>query len=144
MSEFEKLLDSMVPGIGQMEMETDKTGDFPAELGLIPMEMIGKGGTGWVYRAEDPVLGRTVAVKISRTDGGDTTRETVLQEARITAALQCPGVLPVHRVVETADQVCVIFKLAPERTLADLDITTLSTEKRWALLHTIIQTLLRF
>jgi len=51
------------------------------------IEEIGRGGMGVVYRAEDSVLGRTVALKVM--DDGDA-------EARIMASLEHPGIVPVH------------------------------------------------
>jgi len=52
------------------------------------LEEIGRGGMGVVYRAEDSVLGREVAVKAI--DSG------LPDEARITARLEHPGIVPVH------------------------------------------------
>lgn len=52
------------------------------------IEPIGRGGMGVVYRAEDTVLGREVAVKVI--DCG------VDDEARVTARLEHPGIVPVH------------------------------------------------
>ena len=143
MSDFEKLIESMVPGLGHLDVRDADSPDFPAGLGLEPLEVLGRGGTGWVYRAEDTTLCRTVAVKVSRPDGGKAARDAIRREAQVTAALECPGVLPVHRVVELEDRVCVVFQLAPERTLADVDPGTLSNEQKWALLHEIIRTLVR-
>lgn len=51
------------------------------------IEEIGRGGMGVVYRAEDSVLGRTVALKVM--DDGEA-------EARIMASLEHPGIVPVH------------------------------------------------
>ena len=50
-------------------------------------EEIGRGGMGVVYSAEDTRLGRQVALKV--TTGND-------QEARVIAALEHPGIVPVH------------------------------------------------
>jgi serine/threonine protein kinase len=52
------------------------------------IEPIGRGGMGVVYRAEDTVLGREVALKVI--DSG------LPDEARITARLEHPGIVPVH------------------------------------------------
>jgi len=51
------------------------------------IEEIGRGGMGVVYRAEDSVLGRTVALKVM--DDGEA-------EARIMASMEHPGIVPVH------------------------------------------------
>lgn len=141
MSDFEQLLESMVPGIGTLDPNSMDAPPFPTTLGLTLKRCIGRGGTGWVYEAEDATLGRTVAAKISRIDGGTKAIEAVLKEAKVTAILECPGVLPVYRVIELGDQVCVTFQLAPPTTLADINIDQLTREQRWTILHSIIQTL---
>jgi serine/threonine protein kinase len=53
------------------------------------VEKIGRGGMGAVYKAEDTVLGRMIALKVL-----DDAEET--DEARIMAALEHPGIVPVH------------------------------------------------
>ena len=61
------------------------------------LEEIGRGGMGTVYRAADSVLGRDVALKVltlSEADPADTDR--LLQEARVVALLEHPGIVPVH------------------------------------------------
>lgn len=52
------------------------------------LEEIGRGGMGVVYRADDTVLGREVALKVIETG--------LPNEARITAQLEHPGIVPVH------------------------------------------------
>ena len=61
---------------------------------------IARGGMGVVYRATDTALGREVAVKVLQekyTPGSGTARR-FLDEARIAALLQHPGIPPVHDV----------------------------------------------
>jgi eukaryotic-like serine/threonine-protein kinase len=57
---------------------------------------IGRGGMGVVYEAEDAELQRLVAVKVVATDLADA--ERVRREARVLAALEHPGIVPVHDV----------------------------------------------
>lgn len=52
-------------------------------------QWIGEGGMGSVYTAEDTRLGRRVALKILRLDDGQ-------REARTLAALEHPGIVPIH------------------------------------------------
>jgi serine/threonine protein kinase len=62
-----------------------------------PIEALGRGGMGTVYRALDRELGREVAVKIVRgTDTAPSTTERLLREARVLARLEHPGLVPVH------------------------------------------------
>jgi serine/threonine protein kinase len=51
------------------------------------VEKIGRGGMGAVYKAEDTVLGRMIALKVLDEEN---------DEARIIAALEHPGIVPVH------------------------------------------------
>lgn len=58
---------------------------------------LGEGGMGGVFRVEDRVLEREVALKAIRVpdpDGGLSAR--LLQEARVIAKLEHPGIVPVH------------------------------------------------
>lgn len=68
------------------------------------LQRIGAGGMGTVYRAEDSVLGRSVALKIL--DLPDTAGELagrLLREAQILARLEHPGIVPVHDAGTLAD-----------------------------------------
>jgi serine/threonine protein kinase len=51
------------------------------------VEKIGRGGMGAVYKAEDTVLGRMIALKVLDEEN---------DEARVMAALEHPGIVPVH------------------------------------------------
>ncbi len=118
MSDFEGLLEDLVPGAGRRRAATDiDAPPFPRELGLEPLGIIGKGGSGWVFRARDPVLDREVAVKISRPDRGRTAQQALVAEAQRTARLDHPSVLPVHRLLVAGGMVCVEYRLAPLKTL---------------------------
>jgi serine/threonine protein kinase len=64
------------------------------------VEEIGRGGMGAVYKAEDTILGRMIALKVlNDVDTGLNTDD----EARITAALEHPGIVPVHDAGHLAD-----------------------------------------
>ncbi|WP_164010768.1 protein kinase domain-containing protein [Pyxidicoccus trucidator] len=68
-------------------------------------ELLGAGGMGVVYAAEDPKLGRRVALKLLRPlrDGAEGEgRERLLREAQAMARLSHPNVLPVFE-LGTAD-----------------------------------------
>jgi serine/threonine protein kinase len=58
------------------------------------VEKIGRGGMGAVYRAEDAVLGRMIALKVLDDEN---------DEAHIIAGLEHPGIVPVHDAGRLAD-----------------------------------------
>ncbi|MBA3708605.1 MAG: serine/threonine protein kinase, partial [Planctomycetes bacterium] len=60
--------------------------------------VLGSGATGQVYAVRDRDLGRTVAVKILARAQGDDEVGRFVDEARITASLQHPNVLPVYEI----------------------------------------------
>ena len=60
---------------------------------------LGQGGMGSVYRVEDSVLGRQVALKVIRLLGDDREiADRLVHEARVLAQLEHPGIVPVHDV----------------------------------------------
>ena len=63
------------------------------------LDKLGQGGMGGVYRVEDSVLGRQVAMKVVAVpDGTSSLAERLLREAQIIARLEHPGIVPVHDV----------------------------------------------
>ncbi len=86
-------------------------------------ETLGSGGMGDVRRGHDPVLDRDLAVKIlqDRHHGQAALARRFLEEARIAAGLQHPGVPPVHDIGALADgRPFIAMKLIEGRTLAQL------------------------
>ncbi|MFV8756103.1 protein kinase domain-containing protein [Nannocystaceae bacterium ST9] len=77
-----------------------------ARLGRFTLiERIGRGGTGDVFAAYDPLLDRKLALKVLRTDAGlhrldADEREWLLREARAAARLAHPNVVAIHEVGE--------------------------------------------
>ena len=68
------------------------------------IEIIGEGGMGVVWRAHDAVLDRDVAIKILAPHlDGDELELRLAREARILAALEHPGIVPVYDVGSSAD-----------------------------------------
>ncbi len=60
---------------------------------------LGHGGMGSVYRVEDSVLGRQVALKvIGFSDRDGVLANRLVHEARILAQLEHPGIVPIHDV----------------------------------------------
>ncbi|MCX4879099.1 serine/threonine-protein kinase [Streptomyces sp. NBC_00847] len=90
------------------------------------VELIGRGGMGTVWRAEDEELARQVALKRLHTpphlsDGEITTLyERIRREARSAARVVHPNVVVVHDVVDDDGQPCIVMEYVPAPTLADV------------------------
>ena len=68
------------------------------------LERIARGGMGVVYAAEDANLQRRVALKVLDVPGTDADLDNrLIREARVLAALEHPGIVPVHDVGTLAD-----------------------------------------
>jgi eukaryotic-like serine/threonine-protein kinase len=68
------------------------------------LETVGRGGMGVVYAAEDTRLGRRVALKVlDLPDSTGDLEQRLLQEARVLARLEHPGIVPVHDVGRLSD-----------------------------------------
>lgn len=90
-------------------------------------ERIGSGGMGTVWRAEDAVLGRQVAVKRLHAphhlseDELSTLYERTRREARSAARITHPGVVVVHDVVDDEEGLpCIVMEYVPSTTLGAL------------------------
>lgn len=102
-------------------LPVETPGPRPAQVGRYPiLRELGRGGMGVVYLAEDPTLGRVVALKrLPDSMAHDHGRmERFRQEARILASLNHPNIATIHS-LEEADGVCFLTMEAIEReTLA--------------------------
>ncbi|MFG2779792.1 serine/threonine-protein kinase [Streptomyces prunicolor] len=89
-------------------------------------EQIGRGGMGTVWRADDEVLGRQVAIKRLHArpelsaDELATLFERTRREARSAARIAHPNVIVVHDVVDDDGRPCIVMEYVPGSTLADL------------------------
>jgi WD40 repeat protein/serine/threonine protein kinase len=108
-------------------LEPGATGDgatpeAPLALGRFRLlRVLGRGGFGIVYLADDPLLGRPVAVKVPRPETLLTPdlRRRFLREARAAAALSHPHIVPVFETGEAGPLCYLVSAYCPGGTLAD-------------------------
>jgi tRNA A-37 threonylcarbamoyl transferase component Bud32 len=87
---------------------------------------LGHGGMGVVWRAEDTLLGREVAIKEVRLPPSLTAEERarirarVMREARVAARLNHPGAVILHDIVEEDGRPFIVMELVPAPTLSEL------------------------
>ncbi len=116
------VIDSWATRPGDAANGTPQSG-LPAVPGYDILGVLGKGGMGMVLRVRDPKFDRPLAVKVlleqHAGDAGLAAR--FLEEARLTARLQHPGVAPVQDMGTLADgRPFFTMKLVQGHTLADL------------------------
>ena len=90
------------------------------------VELLGRGGAGEVWRADDEVLARPVALKLLRRLDGDPMDEVerFRIEAQAAARLTHPNVVATYDVGTTHDQVFLVMELVSGKDLAQLMKTT--------------------
>jgi len=96
----------------------------PDEIGRLGpyriLSLLGEGGMGAVFRAEDPALRRQIALKVMLPDvaNDDTSKARFLREARAAAALTHDHVIPVHQVGEDRGVAFIAMPLLQGETLS--------------------------
>jgi tetratricopeptide (TPR) repeat protein len=91
--EIDRIIGALDERFGVGEAKPVKVGRYIVE------DRLGAGGLGLVYSAFDPVLDRTVAVKVLKREHGSAVREVrLLEEARVLAQLEHPNVVHVFDV----------------------------------------------
>jgi serine/threonine-protein kinase len=86
------------------------------------VRLIAEGGMGEIYEGLDRVLQRKVALKRMRPEirSDREGKEAFLKEARIVAALQHPNIVQIHSVIDTAQDLCLVFEFIDGITVRDL------------------------
>jgi predicted Ser/Thr protein kinase len=83
------------------------------------VEFIGRGGMGDVYRAKDPRLGRSVAIKFLRRDDPKLL-ERFVREARLQARVDHDGVCPVYEVGEVQGHPFIVMQYVSGGSLREV------------------------
>ncbi|HTS60590.1 MAG TPA: protein kinase [Candidatus Acidoferrales bacterium] len=73
------------------------------------LDRIGEGGMGAVWRARDETLGRLVAIKFLTTVDAER-RDRLVLEARTASALNHPGIITIHEILEHEGQPCIVME----------------------------------
>jgi hypothetical protein len=78
-------------------------------------EVLGSGGMGVIYRATELRLGRPVALKLIAADGASdpALRERFEREARLTASIDHPNVIPVYAAGEEEGHLYLVMRYVP-------------------------------
>jgi serine/threonine protein kinase len=82
-------------------------------------ELVGSGAVADVYRAEDVVLGRPVAVKRFRADHDSIALRRFVEEARALAKLSHPGLVPIFDAGIDGDRPYLVMRLIDGYSLRD-------------------------
>jgi len=103
---------------------------------------LGRGGMGAVYLAEQPGLGREVAVKelIVNSAADPTALSRFLQEAQVMARTSHPNLVQVHDLEEVGDSKFIILEFVKGRSLRDmLRAGAIPLPQVFAVMHGILQ-----
>ncbi len=97
----------------------------PGEMGRLGsyrvLRVLGAGGMGIVFEAEDPQLQRSVALKVMRPAlaANDAARQRFLREARAAAALRHENVVTIYQVDQDRDVPFLAMEFLPGESLED-------------------------
>ena len=85
------------------------------------VEKLGAGGMGSVYRAEDTLLGRMVALKFPHAGlvHDEEARKRFLREARVASALDHPNIVVLYDVCEIGGEIFIAMQWVPGSSLRE-------------------------
>src|SRR5262245_42551955 len=85
------------------------------------LTLIGRGGTGEVYRARDTSPGRDVAIKVLPPEwlSDPSRRARFEREARVLASLNHPNIADIHELDTSTDIPALVMELVEGETLRD-------------------------
>jgi serine/threonine protein kinase len=85
------------------------------------IDQIGEGGMARVYRADQPSMGRTVAIKmlLAERSGDATLRARFQREIRVIASLEHPSILPVYDTGEYDEMLYIVMRYVTGGSLYD-------------------------
>ena len=102
---------------------------------------LGRGSSGVVYRARDPIIGRIVAIKCIRLDDFANPnerrkmRERLFREAQSAGILSHPGIVTVYDTQEETGSVYIFMEFVEGQTLEQVMLTPLASEYVQSLLQ---------
>ncbi len=115
---------------------------LPAQYTLV--QLIGRGGMGAVVKATDTVLGRTVAIKMLRTDvvATEDSRARLQREAKILSSLTHPNICSLHGVEEHEGRLFLVMPFCEGETLqAAIDRGLLTRADKLRILKQLLEAL---
>lgn len=88
------------------------------------LEELGRGAHGVVYKALDPAIGRTIAIKaiaLGNINAADRerVREGILREARLAGTLSHPNIVTVYDVLDSGDSAYIFIEFVDGKSLED-------------------------
>ena len=105
---------------------------------------LGRGGMGTVYLAEQPGLGREVAIKelILSAVADPTALKRFIQEAQVMARASHPNLVQVHDLEQIGDANYIVLEFVRGKSLRDvLNQGTLALPQTFAVMHGVLQAL---
>src|SRR4051812_9888236 len=117
---------------------------LPDSIGRFKIqELLGRGGMGEVYKALDPTLQRTVAVKTVRPDiDRPEYLERMMREAQACARLSHPNIVTIYEAGQADGVVYIAMEYLQGKNLAEvLETKTLSFEDKIRVLSKVLEAL---